>query len=434
MGGKATIFSTPPLDICSPIHIASCPIYLTVNENFNQLVTVDATADKGLLQVGQPLALSISSTPSTPQASLDFVFTFGSKQYDYNYQLSSFPTSGTQQIANVQIPIGTLTAALGLPPLPISLNIVPQVTTDLTGQIQDSGFSGTPAQWSLTSAQSTTLTFAGGTDHATISLGPVTSLHEWVTSVQLGAPLVGSVTLYSAPQSATEFASNAQTAFDWYHVSVDSQYASTTGSGWYLSGSSATITVSSDAVSTGQGSRVVFAGWQGRGQGGYSGGQESATISVGGIVTEDVEWTTQYLVTVEAPLGGIISPSSSTQWYNNGYQLTTQESPSDGYQFKGWSVNGQLVSNSQSYSYTINSPTSISAQFTEVQVPVQASSNTNSGGNPASNSSRPFVDTNTLLLILGVGTLAVAAFAVTKIRRTTVGTHPSEKKTHPDAS
>ena len=80
---------------------------------------------------------------------------------------------------------------------------------------------------------------------------------------------------------------------------------------------------------------------------------------------------TQYSLTVSAGTGGSVSTSGGT--YDDGSSVSITATPSDGYEFTGWS--GSNSTNS-TISLTINSNTVIEALFTEI--PAQTSTETTS--------------------------------------------------------
>lgn len=415
--GQPSMYSTPALDLCGLVHLGSCAIDFNVAENFHQSVPISFVTDRTVLQTGDSVTVTANPGPATPSAALDFTLTFSGHSYTYSYQLSSLPTVGSSTLLSIPIPVGAVTTALGLPPLPITLNFNLLVSSDLTGSLSGSGFSGTSSlSWSSISSQQSSMTFLGGVDVATLNFDSFKAIQNWRIALSAGVPLVGSVQLFNTTVSNLNIPSNDPQVFTWNHLAIDTQYSTGYGSGWYLTGSSATFGISGDTVSTGQSSRVVFTGWQGQGSGRYSGGQDSATVKIEGPITETAGWKTQYSVTIASSPGGMISPSPGTQWYDQGYQLVLQENPSNSYVFSGWVVNGATVSTSQSYTYSVNGPATISAQFS-YQSP---QTNPQTGGNSQSGSSRgtglvlPF-DIASLIMGLAIG--GGVAVVVLLIRR-----------------
>ncbi len=91
-----------------------------------------------------------------------------------------------------------------------------------------------------------------------------------------------------------------------YYLNATSQYGQVYGSGWYNSGSVATLSIPRNIVATGSGTREYFNGW--------SSGQNSTSISI--VVSSptniSAKWLTQYLVNASSTYGKI----TGTGWYN----------------------------------------------------------------------------------------------------------------------
>jgi hypothetical protein len=485
INGRQPIFATPALDICGAFHVGSCPLFLTVYENLAQQVTLSASVDASQLEPGQTATVALTPSPSTPTDSLDFVFTAGGSSYTYNYPVSSLPAIGSTSAFNIPIPIGTIMLALGLPSIPgLYFDVNSQIGTDLEAVTQGKGFAQSAVySWTGSSTQSNTFQFNGGADTATIGIY-LQSAHQWQTSLSVSVPILGSVTLYTAPKSTTQFSSTSQTAFTWFHVLAESQYSTVSGSGWYLSGDSATVSIQSSPVSNGEGTQEVFMGWRVQ----NSGLQESINFIVNSPITETAEWQTQfyltvgsaygtpspvsgwfnagtavsasvdspisggsgtqyvvtgwtgtgsvsgsgsmgsttfsinarssitwnwktqYSVTVQSSIGGMVSPSTGTQWYDSGYQLQLAEAPSSGYQFLGWVVNGQATSSQQTFTYAVTSPVTITAQFAPLQQTSQLQ--TSAGTQPSSGTGPGGLTTFAVNLALGAGIGAAVAGAI----------------------
>ncbi len=376
ISGRQSIFATPALDICSAVHWGSCPLYLTVYENLAQQVTVSSSVDSSMLEPGQIATLSLTPVPSAPTDYLDFVFTAGGSSYTYNYQVTSLPAIGSTSALDIPIPIGTIMVALGLPSIPgLYFNVNSQVGTNLAAIAQGTGFAQSASySWTSSSEQSNTFQFSGGV--ATASLGfYLKSGHDWQTSLSVGVPILGSVTLYTAPESLAQFSSSSQTAFVWYQVSAESQYSAITGTGWYLSGGSAQVSVQNSPVSTSQGTQEVFTGWQGQ----YEGAQQSISFMVTAPITETALWQTQYYLTVNSPYG---TPSPGNGWFNAGSSLSSSvNSPISGgsgiqYIVTGWTGTGSVgpSGDAGSTTFTLDAPSTITWNWeTQYSVTVQPS-------------------------------------------------------------
>lgn len=78
-----------------------------------------------------------------------------------------------------------------------------------------------------------------------------------------------------------------------YLVTVQSQFGSASGAGWYDLGTQASISVPSEVTYT-NATRRTFAGWAGD----YTGPSNNATVRVDSAKTITAQWNTQYLVTL----------------------------------------------------------------------------------------------------------------------------------------
>jgi hypothetical protein len=96
-----------------------------------------------------------------------------------------------------------------------------------------------------------------------------------------------------------------------FYLAVESPYLTTTGSGWYADGSSATATVSGTELDRGTDTRVVFLSWSG----GASGtGATSNPIVMNGAKIATAQWKTQYVLTIQAAPG----IATTAGWYDAG--------------------------------------------------------------------------------------------------------------------
>ena len=317
--GEPTMYTTQTLDLCGLVHSGSCPVSFAVDENFKQSVSITFVTSSSVLHLGDTIVVTASPNPATPSAVLDFVFSYNGHSYTYPYQVSAFPTIGSSTLLTVPIPVGALTAALGLPPLPITLNFNSIVTSDLAGTLSGNGFAGSQSlSWSSVSSEQASLAFSGGVDTALLNLGSFVALQNWGIALSAGISGVVSVPLFNTTVTNLEIQSTDPQVYTWYHVSI----------------------------------------------------AESS--------------------------GGSVSPATGDGWYMAGYQLQLRAIPNSGFDFGGWLVNGQMTSTSQSYSYAVQSPTALQAQFTTLT--------TTSGSSPP--------PSNTQGIGLSVGELLIPASVV----------------------
>src|SRR5208337_3272083 len=97
------------------------------------------------------------------------------------------------------------------------------------------------------------------------------------------------------------------------------------GSGWFNSGSTASISVPSQTVSQNPGSQLVFSGWTVDGSSSQGGSTLSLQMNAPHVVV--AQYTQQYYLTVQSPQG----VTSGQGWYNAGsnaqLSVTTPPSP-----------------------------------------------------------------------------------------------------------
>ncbi|RLE64189.1 MAG: hypothetical protein DRJ38_05970 [Thermoprotei archaeon] len=153
-----------------------------------------------------------------------------------------------------------------------------------------------------------------------------------------------------------------------YTVSAVSPYGTISGIGVYGEGATATVSINPTVVDHGNGTRHVFEGWVKNGE------LISTDPSYSFEVTEDVHlkarWKTEYLVEVYSEYGTV----SGGGWYEKGAKATISVSPTEveaeekTLVFKGWYLEGQLASKEASYSFTVDSPKSFTAEWTTKEI------------------------------------------------------------------
>lgn len=361
--GSSEILDSPPLDLCHALNRSACPIKLRILESFNEEIAMSLAADRTVLQPGDSVTVSAYPNPSNPSASLVFIFTFEDRSFDYVYSLFSMPALGPSDTSEITISGSTLFSSLNLPPLAVNLTVTSQVTAALVGDFGGAGFSsGQSLEWSSVQPKTITSTLSGANETSELSLSLVSS-QDWQNSLYLTSPIIGKIPVYGVPHSEVVFRSNEAKILAWHHLSAESDYSNSLGSGWYFSGTSTVISVSDNATNVNPGERKVFAGWQGTGSGSYTGPERQHSVAVNNPIGEVAQWKTQYLVSLNQSNGGMVIPSQATGWYDEGYPLVLNAKPSPPQQFQGWFVNGHLVSRSPTYTYDVNSTSRISAEF-----------------------------------------------------------------------
>jgi hypothetical protein len=101
-----------------------------------------------------------------------------------------------------------------------------------------------------------------------------------------------------------------------YYLTVRTNYSSSTGQGWYDSGTAARATLKDAEVDEGQGTRQIFTGWVGD-----TSGTDlvSNDISMTGPKVAIANWKTQFFLTVESDPPNV-SGLSGSGWYDSGNQ------------------------------------------------------------------------------------------------------------------
>ncbi len=166
-----------------------------------------------------------------------------------------------------------------------------------------------------------------------------------------------------------------------YYLTVISNYATPSGSGWYNSGVTAYTGLSSGTVSGGTGTQYVFNNWTGGASG--SNYVQSNGITMNAPLTATASWITQYYLTVNSAYG---TPAGQG-WYNSGTSASLNiPSPvgNAGIQhvFSSWSGSGSGSYNgtSASSSLTMDAPITETASWTtQYYLTVNSSYGTPSG-------------------------------------------------------
>jgi hypothetical protein len=157
-----------------------------------------------------------------------------------------------------------------------------------------------------------------------------------------------------------------------YLVTVNSEYGTALGGGWYDAGSTAQANVPAE-ITFSNATRRVFAGWTGD----YTGTSNNATIHVDTTKTLNAQWNTQYLVTLA--VSGLPNSTMLKLNVNNAtYQLsagsTYQTWVQQGTTFNP-ALNGTIASGIMAYKFegwrnatgtTVPSPLSVNAPSTYI--------------------------------------------------------------------
>src|SRR6266699_1942458 len=290
-------------DICSHIPLTgSCPIGLALSERYTQPLYVEMNVPQELQpQTTQPMQIAV--TPGPANLVLIFEFSLGSKGYDYSVPIPTLTAPGTftgtipisQVLANL-VDLGIPTSLLGKF---ISLNVPVSLVSSIQADVVETGFntSGQTLEWDSPSAVSLNTVLDGSINASSAVVSSFRSIFGLRVGLTLNLPLVPSVSLFSFERDVLNFGSSKQLEIgQWYHLAVSSPHSQVLGDGWYLSGSTATISVHDQSL-TGSESNYVFIGWNGTGSGSYSGSQLSPNIIVNSPMEEIASWETSPLQT-----------------------------------------------------------------------------------------------------------------------------------------
>ena len=109
----------------------------------------------------------------------------------------------------------------------------------------------------------------------------------------------------------------------------------------------------------------------------FTSGSATQTVTLNGEVTQGDG--TYYAITVEAnpEAGGTVTGGNT---YKEGTQATLTATANTGYTFQNWTLNGNVVSSSATYSFTVYAAGDYVANFTRNSYMIQASANPTAGG------------------------------------------------------
>jgi hypothetical protein len=290
------------IDLCKAIlSFTSCSISASITENYTQPVRLQVTNSPDALQPQMTETSQLTLNPSQPVVVLDLKFSLGTHSFPYSLPLPSLPVPGTLPISiSLDSILQGIITTLGLP-IPISLlSLVADLklnlffATQLQGVITTQGFTSN-AQSPVWNALSTTETYSasltGQPSTAAVTLSELDAVAAFGGDLSLKF-LFSSYKLYSFPNTTLTFGStnSPTTIADWYHIKIQSPYSQPSGSGWYLSGTTAAFSVADTTVPATGGS-YQFTGWTATGSYGYSGTQRSEDLTATGPANETADWT-----------------------------------------------------------------------------------------------------------------------------------------------
>ncbi len=153
-----------------------------------------------------------------------------------------------------------------------------------------------------------------------------------------------------------------------YFVDVISEYGTPFGTGWYNEGTLVSFGIDSTTINRWN-AQYQFMTWSGTGNISYSGSAGQSTVTVNSPITEQANWSVEFLVETGSSPDGLLNVPGAG-WYEAGYSFTTIEAPDslskDGktYGFKGWKVNDQVVTGNPA-TISIDQPSIVIADYSQ---------------------------------------------------------------------
>jgi hypothetical protein len=145
-----------------------------------------------------------------------------------------------------------------------------------------------------------------------------------------------------------------------------SNLGTVSGGGTYTQGSSASFSVTQNAIQVSANTRYVFDHWSGD----YSGVGTSGTVTVNNAMTVTAVYQLQYYLNVNAQPQNAPAPQGAG-WYNAGSTATLQNGSQtvgdsgSRLVFQGWMVDGQGPQSGPTLSLTVNAPHDVTALYAQ---------------------------------------------------------------------
>ncbi len=291
------VFLAESFDICSHIPLlGNCPVSFSVSENYTQPITIQFQ-DSTFLLANSLETTGIGVTPGAPNLVLILEFAVGSHSYSYPVSLPALKAPGT---FTVDIPLSQILSSLVGIGLPLSLlnkiasfDFIISFVSSIEGDVSLSGFNSTqgPMYWNTPVTEFYNSTLTGNQSNSSISIGNLKSDFSVGADLTLSVPLLPPIHLIPhVNYDLISFGSSSSIPIGhWYEVQVSSLYSQPSGSGWYLSGSTATFSIRDQSV-TASGTTYNLVGWTGTGAGSYTGSETNPSVTVGNPIQETAEW------------------------------------------------------------------------------------------------------------------------------------------------
>lgn len=150
-----------------------------------------------------------------------------------------------------------------------------------------------------------------------------------------------------------------------HQLTVTSDWGDPAGQGWHNENTVVDIMIPQTVLES-TGIRHWFSGWQGTGEGSYSGTDTLIAIVMNNPITETASWITQYYLSMEEipPEGGDVTPPPPGLWVNADSTVTLNATITDGYAWRGW--NGDIESMENPFLLTMDNTKTVSAHFSQI--------------------------------------------------------------------
>ncbi len=298
--GSLPLIGPYSFDLCQTVLvIISCSVSFVVAEGYKQNVTLQVQESPNELQVGSTENTGVTLITELPVQVLDFNFTYDGNVYSYTLPIPSLSVPG-----NIPIEIslsGILAKFLTGPIIGsifndiASINLDLNFTSEIQGVLSSSGLNldSQLLNWESPSTNTFSAKLTGTAIDASVSVTELDAIFGLGAALVLKLPFISPINLFTPfyePLLRFGSSNSLMSLGHWYRLSVQSTYSQTSGSGWYISGTTATFSIA-DTTIPGPGGNYQFAGWTGTGLGGYNGAQQSHSMTARGPINETADWT-----------------------------------------------------------------------------------------------------------------------------------------------
>ncbi|MCB9024243.1 MAG: T9SS type A sorting domain-containing protein [Lentimicrobiaceae bacterium] len=369
--------------------------------NFGAQATVTASPANGYNFVnwtenGNPVSTSASYT-FTVNANRTLVANFTEETIEYTITTLSSPASGGNTTGGGTYVAGAQATVTASPangynfvnwtengnPVSTSASYTFTVNTNRT---LVANFTEETIEYTITTLSSPASggnTTGGGTyvagAQATVTASPANG-YNFVNWTENGNPVSTSASYTFTVNANRTLVANftEETIITITTLSSPASGGNTTGGGTYVAGAQATVTAS-------PANGYNFVNWTENGNPVSTSASYTFTVNanrtlVANFTEETIEYT---ITTLSSPASGGNTAGGGT--YVAGAQATVTASPANGYNFVNWTENGNPVSTSASYTFTVNANRTLVANFTEetIEYTITTLSSPASGGNTA---------------------------------------------------